>query len=242
MHCGSETPLRGRNWINQRSGGGGGVNLYNAEIFCTNHENQIWNYHKCLIELSDSFEYLCYGSTAIRNILLLSAPGFSSSVRIWCLKMILALKGLRLQNPGAEWFFLGSLKVVDCGSTPLDDRNWIDQRSAKLWHNSKKIQVIFSHSRLRVTRNWMDQRSWGKVIKSASREICTYRHCAARLLCSRNLWEWVVPRGKNGPELRCFYPAVSFSSGHQPNSTVNSVNKHIVFILINAYSNKCRKS
>ena len=35
-----------------------------------------------LLPLSDSFEYLCYGSTTIRNILILSAPGSSSNVRI----------------------------------------------------------------------------------------------------------------------------------------------------------------
>ena len=47
------------------------------KYFCTNHGNQrvfsILIHHQCLKSaLSASFEYLCYGSTAIRNIFTLT--------------------------------------------------------------------------------------------------------------------------------------------------------------------------
>ena len=61
--------------------------IYNAELFV----NKSWRPRgyfqfeviiNVLVALSDSFEYLCYGSTAIRYILILSVRGPSLYVRI----------------------------------------------------------------------------------------------------------------------------------------------------------------
>ena len=54
-----------------------------------------------LLAISASFEYLCYGSMAIRKCVFLSARGPSLDVRIWRLKTVPALKGLRVE--GSFW-------------------------------------------------------------------------------------------------------------------------------------------
>ena len=59
----------------------GGAFIRDNTVFL-NHGYQkvfsIWNHHKCL---SDSFEYSCYGSTAILNFLILSVRGSTSHVK-----------------------------------------------------------------------------------------------------------------------------------------------------------------
>ena len=49
------------------------------------------------LALSDSFEYVCYGSTAINNISIISAQGPSPYV-FWRIKTVPALKGLIMYN------------------------------------------------------------------------------------------------------------------------------------------------
>ena len=49
-----------------------------------------------LMSLSDSFEYLCYWSTSIRNILILTVRGPSLYVKIWRLQTAPTLKGLKV--------------------------------------------------------------------------------------------------------------------------------------------------
>ena len=52
-----------------------------------------------LIALSDSFEYLCYGSMAIRNIFTLTVRGLTlSDVRFCRLKSSPALSGLSARH------------------------------------------------------------------------------------------------------------------------------------------------
>ena len=55
--------------------------------FCINHGDQRFFFnlkssYSSLLAVSASFEYLCYGSTTIINILLLSVRGASLYVRI----------------------------------------------------------------------------------------------------------------------------------------------------------------
>ena len=56
------------------------------KYFCINHGEQrllfsIWNHNKCL-SFSASFEYICYGSTAIIIFVFLSLQGSSLDVKI----------------------------------------------------------------------------------------------------------------------------------------------------------------
>ena len=54
-------------------------NPCSAELFfCKNHRDQRFFY----LALSDSFEYLCYGSTVITNIFTLTVLGWTLVVRI----------------------------------------------------------------------------------------------------------------------------------------------------------------
>ena len=57
---------------------------YNAEILCINHGDQrVFQFEIIMkVAISVSFEYLCYGSTADINILILSERGPSLYVRI----------------------------------------------------------------------------------------------------------------------------------------------------------------
>ena len=64
--------------------------------------------------LSDSFEYLCHGSTTIRNIFTLTVPGSTlvfTDVKYRRLKLVPALEGLNnlqdLTNIQIEWSYMG---------------------------------------------------------------------------------------------------------------------------------------
>ena len=67
------------------------INPYNAEIFLYKawRPNSLFNSKSSWMSelaLSDSFEYLCYGSMAIINIFTLTARGSTLDVRIWRLQ------------------------------------------------------------------------------------------------------------------------------------------------------------
>ena len=121
-------------------------NLYNAEIFLHKYINQrvfsIWNHHN--LALSSSFEYLCYGSTIIRNILILSARGSSLYVRIWHLQTsdsdVYRPRAERVKESLAKVFYFSGTLVfllILCS-------NKRRHQNRSRWKRRKKVGPIFT--------------------------------------------------------------------------------------------------